>query len=180
MPVRLTVLVVVAAFAFLGSRAASAQQVTKSTVPGVMNFARLETTVACGGATRPEGVAEIKKLGFASIINLRLPTENGANIDAEAAAAQAADIKFFNIPFNGQTPDPAVADRFLATLTTKGNEPAYIHCAAGNRAAAMWMIKRLAVDHWETERAFEEATALGLTSPLLKQFAIDYAQSHMR
>ena len=67
-----------------------------------------------------------------------------------------------------------------SALTTPGNEPAFIHCAAGNRAAAMWMIKRLAVDHWDTDRAFQEATALGLTSPALKQFAIDYAQSHKR
>ena len=168
------------AIALMLAASAAAQQVTKENVPGVTNFARLETTVACGGATKPEGVPEIKKLGFASIINLRLPSEPGANVDAEAAAAQAAGIKFFSIPFSGQSPDPAVADKFLATLTTPGNEPAFIHCAAGNRAAAMWMIKRLAVDHWETDRAFQEATALGLTSPALKQFAIDYAQSHKR
>jgi len=149
-------------------------------VPGAANFARLETTVACGGATTPEAVPEIKKMGFASIINLRLPTEAGANVDGEAAAAKTAGIKFYSIPFSGQSPDPAVADKFLATITAPGNEPAYIHCAAGNRAGAMWMIKRLAVDHWDTERAYTEAAALGLTSPALKQFAIDYAQSHKR
>ena len=48
MLVRISVLLFVAAF--LGGRAASAQQVTKQTVPGVTNFAKLETTVACGGA----------------------------------------------------------------------------------------------------------------------------------
>ncbi|PYQ78659.1 MAG: hypothetical protein DMG03_27855 [Acidobacteria bacterium] len=146
-----------------------AQQVTKQSVPGVTNFARLETTVACGGATTAAAVPELKKLGFASIINLRVPTEQGANID-----------RFYNIPLNGQAPDPKVADTFIETITTPGNEPAYIHCAAGNRAAAMWMIKRLVVDHWETDRAFTEATALGLTSPALKQFAIDYADTHKR
>jgi len=159
---------------------ALAQQVTKPTVPGVTNFARLETTVACGGATTPEAVPEIKKMGFKSIINLRQPTENGANVDAEAAAAKAVGINFYNIPFNGQSPDPAVADTFVSTITTPGNEPAYIHCAAGNRAGAMWMIKRLVVDKWDADRAFTEASALGLTSPALKQFAIDYAQTHKR
>lgn len=155
-------------------------QVTKPTVAGAMNFARLETTVACGGATTPEAVPAIKEMGFKSIINLRLPTENGANIDAEAAAAKKAGINFYNIPFAGQSPDPKVADQFLDTITAKGNEPAYIHCAAGNRAGAMWMIKRLVVDKWDADRAFQEATALGLTSPALKQFAIDYAQTHKR
>jgi uncharacterized protein (TIGR01244 family) len=157
-----------------------AQKVTKETVPGVTNFVRLETTVACAGATSATAVPEIKKMGFASIINLRQPTEQGADIDAEAAAAKAAGIRFYSIPFNGQSPDPAAADRFLEAITTKGSEPAFIHCAGGNRAAAMWLIKRLAVDRWTIDKAAEEATALGLTSPALKQFAVDYAQSHPR
>ncbi|PYQ97255.1 MAG: hypothetical protein DMF94_20465 [Acidobacteria bacterium] len=177
MLLRISLVLVVAA---LFGRPAGGQQITKPAVPGAANFARLETTVACGGATTPEAVPEIKKMGFASIINLRLPTEAGANVDGEAAAAKTAGIKFYSIPFSGQSPDPAVADKFLATITAPGNEPAYIHCAAGNRAGAMWMIKRLAVDHWDTERAYTEAAALGLTSPALKQFAIDYAQSHKR
>lgn len=166
--------------AMCAARPAGAQQVTKPTVPGANNFAQLETTVACGGATTPEAVPEIKKLGFKSIINLRLPNEAGANIDAEAAAAKTAGINFYSIPFSGQQPDPAVADKFLDTITAPGNEPAYIHCAAGNRAGAMWMIKRLAIDHWDADRAYTEAAALGLTSPALKQFAIDYAKSHQR
>jgi protein tyrosine phosphatase (PTP) superfamily phosphohydrolase (DUF442 family) len=73
-----------------------------------------------------------------------------------------------------------VADRFLDAITTKGSEPAFIHCAGGNRAAAMWLIKRLVVDHWDNERAFKEAADLGMTSAPLKQFAIDYAQTHKR
>ena len=73
--------------AVFSSRNAAAQ-VTKQTVPGVTNFAKLETTVACGGATTSEAVPELKKMGFASIINLRLPSEPGADVDKEAAAAQ--------------------------------------------------------------------------------------------
>jgi len=172
------------AIALLIAAPALAQQVTKQDVPGVTNFARLETTVACGGATKAEAVPELKKMGFASIINLRVATEAGANVDEEAAAAKAAGIKFFHIPLNTAAADPKerehVADQFLSTLTTPGNEPAYIHCASGNRAAAMWMIKRIAMDHWDAERAGTEAAALGLTNPALKQFALDYAEHHKR
>lgn len=159
---------------------AATAQVTKKDVPGVTNFAQVETTVACAGATRTEAIPELKKMGFVSIINLRLATENGADIEAEAAAAKAAGLKFYHLPLNGQMPDPAVADKFLAAITAKGSEPAFIHCAGGNRAAAMWFLKRLTVDGWDVERATTEATALGLTSPVLKQFAIDYANSHKK
>src|ERR1700688_3867195 len=157
---------------------AAQSQVKKSTVEGVSNFAQVETTVACAGAITPASVAGIKKMGFASIINLRLATEPGADIDAEAAAAKAAGIKFVHLPLNGAMPDPAVADRFMKTITEPGTEPAFIHCASGNRAAAMWMIKRALVDKWDNDRASEEAAQLGLTSPVLKKFALDYIQAH--
>lgn len=58
----------------LGVSVASAQ-VKKSTVEGVTNFAQVETTVACAGAVTPSSLANIKKMGFASVINLRLATE---------------------------------------------------------------------------------------------------------
>ena len=155
-------------------------QVKKSALPGVTNFAQVETTVACAGAVTPTAVAGIKKMGFASIINLRLATEQGADIDAEASAAKEAGINFVHIPFNGGMPDPAVADRFIQVITTVGNQPAFIHCASGNRAAAMWLIKRVLIDKWDNDRAMEEATQLGLTSPVLKTFALDYIQAHKK
>ena len=157
-----------------------AQEVSAPTVDGITNFHRLETTVACAGAIKADVVPEIKKFGFVSIINLRQATEPGADLEAEAAAAKAADIRYYSIPFNGAAPDPAVADKFLDAITAKGSEPAFIHCAGGGRAATMWFIKRLVVDHWDVERAAKEATALGMTNPGLKQFAIDYAQTHKR
>lgn len=155
-------------------------QVKKSTVPGITNFSQVETTVACAGAVTPAAVAGIKKMGFASLINLRLSNEPGADIDAEAAAAKDAGIKFVHIPLNSTMPDPAVADRFLKTITEPGMEPAFIHCASGNRAAAMWMIKRALVDKWDTDRASEEAAQLGLSSPILKTFALDYIKAHKK
>ena len=170
----------VLAVVWLGAAQVGAQQVTKESVPGITNLVRLETTVACAGATKAEAIPEIKKMGFASIINLRLASESGADIEAEAAAAKAAGLRFYHIPFNGQSPDAAAADQFLTAITTQGSEPAFIHCAGGNRAAAMWLIKRLVVDQWDLDRASKEATALGLTSPALKQFAANYAQTHKR
>jgi uncharacterized protein (TIGR01244 family) len=157
-----------------------AQEVTSETVNGITNYHRLETTVACSGAIKATAVPEIKKFGFASIINLRQPSEDGANLEQEEAAAKAADIHYYSIPFSSTAPDPTAVDKFLDAITTKGSDPAFIHCAGGGRAATMWFIKRLVIDHWDVNRADKEATALGMTSPTLKQFAIDYAQAHKR
>ena len=155
-------------------------QVKKSTIEGITNFAQVETTVACAGAVSPSAVAGIKKMGFASIINLRLDTEKGADIEVEAAAAKAAGINFVHLPLDGAKPDPAVADRFLKVIAEPGNQPAMIHCASGNRAAAMWMIKRVLIDKWDNDRALEEAGQLGSMSPVMKAFALDYVAAHKK
>ena len=168
------------ASAWLAAAPARAQEVTKENVEGITNFHRLETTVACSGAIKVTAVPEIKKFGFASIINLRQASEDGANLEEEAAAAKAADIRYYSIPFSSTDPDPAAADKFVAAITEKGSDPAFIHCAGGGRAATMWFIKRMVVDHWDVERAAKEATSLGMMNPALKQFAIDYAQTHKR
>ncbi len=168
-------------FAYIALGVAFAQsQVKKPAVPGVSNFAHVETTVACAGATTPAALAGIKKMGYASVINLRLASEPGADIETEAAAAKAAEINFVHLPFNGGMPDPAVADQFIKVITTPGNQPAFIHCASGNRAAAMWMIKRVLIDGWDNDRASEEASQLGLTSQPLKTFALSYIQVHKK
>ena len=175
---RMFVAAVVAASALCGA-SALAQQVTKDQVPGIRNLARIETTVACAGAITPESVVEVKKMGFVSVVNLRLATEEGAEVEKEAAAAKAAGIRYFHVPYDGSA-DPKAADAFLTAITTKGAKPAFIHCAGGNRAATMWLIKRIAIDHWDVDRATMEATLLGQTNPTMRQFAIDYAQSHRR
>jgi uncharacterized protein (TIGR01244 family) len=163
----------------LVAAAAIAQEVTKPEVAGVRNFARLETTVACAGATSADALPGIKKMGFVSVINLRLASENGADVEKEEAAAKAAGLRYFHVPFDGK-PDPKAASQFLDAITTPGAEPAFIHCAGGNRAATMWLIKRIAVDHWDTDKAVKEAAALGQTNPDLRAFAIEYGQSHRR
>jgi uncharacterized protein (TIGR01244 family) len=120
---------------------------------------------------------EIRKMGFVTVINLRQATEQGADIPAGEAAAKAVGLHYVHIPFNGAAPDPAAADRFLAAIQQPGGQPAFIHCAGGGRAAAMWLIKRIVVDKRDVERASEEANALGPPSPTLRQWAIDYAKA---
>jgi hypothetical protein len=44
----------------------------------------------------------------------------------------------------------------------------------------MWLIKRLVIDHWNEDRALDEAADLGLNNPKLMQWALHYAESHQR
>lgn len=169
----------VAAAAAIAVVSLSAQDVTERNIEGVSTFAQLDTTIACGGATSPKAIPELGKMGFKSVINLRLASENGAQIEEEGEAVRAAGMKYVHLPFNIRTPDPRLVDDFITAVTLPANQPAYVHCAAGGRAAAMWMIKRVLADGWEEQRALTEANALGLNDRL-RPFALNYIHTHTR
>src|SRR5436309_15302741 len=78
---------------------AASAQVVRQEVAGIRNFAKVESTVACAAAIPPPAIQEIKKMGHASIINLRLATAQGADTDANTAAAKVTGIAYYHIPF---------------------------------------------------------------------------------
>lgn len=168
------------AFAIASAAGVAVAQVKTDSVAGITNLKRLESTVACAGATTPEALRAVKDMGFASVVNLRQDSEPNANIDAESAAATGAGLRFVHLPLNPTSPDTGVVDRFVTAARDPANQPMFIHCASGNRAAAMWLIKRAVIDGWALDRATDEAEQLGLTNPALKKFAIDYATAHRK
>ena len=127
MPTTLLRSFAVTALCGLVSAPVGAQQVNKEQVDGIRNLSRIESTVACAGAITPAAIQEIKKMGFTSIINLRLATEQGADIEGHTAVAKAAGIPYYHIPFSASAPDPAAVDTFLKTITAPGVQPAFIH-----------------------------------------------------
>jgi uncharacterized protein (TIGR01244 family) len=161
------------------ANAAFAQQVTKKDIPGISTFAQVETTIACGGSTKPEAIREIANMGFKSVINLRLASEQGALVEEEGAAVKAAGMRYVHLPFDAQNPDAHLIDNFIAAVTAPANQPAYVHCAAGGRAASLWMVKRVLADGWDEQRALTEANALGLNDRF-RPFALNYIHSHGR
>jgi uncharacterized protein (TIGR01244 family) len=156
----------------------AAAQVQKKEVTGVRNYSRVDATVGCGGAVDPAAMATLKQEGFVSVINLRVASEQGANVEAGRAAAQAAGLKYIHLPFNVAAPDAKVVDNFLAAVADRSNQPVFIHCGSASRVGGMWMIKRVLQDKWPLDRAQTEAQAIGLNSAALTTFATDYIKSH--
>src|SRR5438094_10555727 len=97
----------------VGVSIAAAQQVKKESVPGINNFAKVESTVACAGAITPAAVADIKKMGYASIINLREASEPGAHVAAGSAAATAAQFRYFYLPCHCSNAESAAVAQSL-------------------------------------------------------------------
>jgi uncharacterized protein (TIGR01244 family) len=159
--------------------------VGKHDVDGITNFTRLDATVACAGATKSTAVPALKAEGFRSIVNLRRATEEGADVAGERAAAEAAGLKYFHFPFTvPKGPDPAVdrtVHEFLMAVRDTDNQPVFIHCGGGGRAAGFWLIKRVLVDGWEVERARQEANLVSSDPNSASiNWAEEYARTHRR
>ncbi|MGH7463072.1 MAG: fused DSP-PTPase phosphatase/NAD kinase-like protein [Longimicrobiales bacterium] len=148
--------------------------------PGITNFTKVDAVVACGGATETAALEALKNDGFKAVINLRQASEAGANIDENAARAQALGLTYIHLPLNGQAPDSTVVDQFLGAVADKANHPVYIHCGAASRVGAVWLIKRVLQDGWSVEKATEEAKLIGLRGAPLEQFALKYIADHRK
>ncbi len=146
---------------------------------GVLNYARIDDGIACGGATKPEAAAELKRFGYAAVLNLRAADEPGADIEAEKAAVEAAGMKFIHIPFVRTDPKvDLVVDAFLAAVKDPANRPLFYHCASGARAAAIWAVKRVMVDGWTRDKAMSEAETIGALNDVMRKWAADYFTAH--
>jgi len=153
----------------------------KVDAPGIVNFSRIEgqpgfagTIVGFGGATDSSAMPWLKREGFASVINLRLATEEGADVERSRAAAQAVGLNYIHLPFDPSNPVPDVYDNFLDAVGDKTNQPVYIHCGSATRAAALWMIGRVLKDGWEIDAAGEEAEVIALKPSAAVAIATKY------
>jgi uncharacterized protein (TIGR01244 family) len=138
------------------------------------HFFRVNPQVCTGGQPTPEQLTNLKAQGIRGIINLREAEEYDSA--AEAAQARALGLLYISIPVKTAAPHDEQVAAFLKATDDVKIFPAFIHCGSGNRVGAFWMIRRVLVDGWTAERAEAEAKQIGLKSPNLREFALDYIQ----
>jgi uncharacterized protein (TIGR01244 family) len=158
---------------------AQAQPTVAGAIPGVRNFTKVDATIACGGALSPEAYAALKEAGYKSVVNVRLATEPGVNIDEAKKAAESVGLVYIHLPFNNAAPDTAVLDEFLKAVVKPENQPMMLHCGSGTRVSMFWAVKRVMIDGWTTEKAMGELPDLSKNlSQTQRTFMLDYLKAH--
>ena len=164
-------------FALLLAACGSSKAQQNTEVPPIRNFLRVNADYCTGGQPRLEHLEKLKADGVKAIINLRPAGEHRAA--EEEAKAKELGLRYINIPVVYAEPKDADADEFLKVTDDPANRPAFIHCAAGIRVGAFWLIRRVVRDGWTFEKAEEEAAKVGLVNaPHLTEFARKYIASH--
>lgn len=148
----------------------------KQDFSNIKNFLRINDKICTGGQPTLDDLARLKADGIKAVINLRQASES--NVEEEAAKAKELSLFYFHIPVNGDAPKKESADEFLKVMADAANRPVFIHCASANRVGAFWMIYRVLKDGWKLEDAEEEAKKVGLRSPVMRDFALEYIRTH--
>ena len=139
-------------------------------------FHRITERVAIGGQPTPEQVVALSNEGFNALINLREEAE--FNDGPQALAAREWGLTFVRVPVSREMPSDAAVEQFLVATDDQALYPIFIYCASGDRAAAVWMIRRVVRDGWVVADAEAEASRAGLQGGKMLDFARDYIQRH--
>lgn len=146
-------------------------------LPAIRNFLQVTPEFCTGGQPRIEHFTKLKADGVKAVLNLRVPSEHRA--EEEKAAAEAAGLKYFNIPVPYPGPEDSHADQFLKITDDPANRPMFIHCTAAIRVGAFWMIRRIVRDGLSYDDALAEARKVGLNNaPHLEAFVKKYVETH--
>ena len=125
------------------------------------NFHQVNPQLYRGAQPKAGGISKLAALGIKTIVNLRREDDHTR---AEAAAAQASGLRYFNIPMPGTSkPTDEQINRALALINAPENQPVFVHCQRGaDRTGTVIACYRILKDGWTAGQAKKEAEHYGM------------------
>ncbi len=131
-------------------------------------------TIAAGGAPAEGGYRILADGGIRSVIDLRTAAEG---TEAARERAEAAGLRYFNLPMNGDPPSQPVVTRFAQLVADADVQPLYFHCRSGNRAGTLWAIYRR-LGGVNLDQAIAEGQAIGMHAERIPQVSNYPIETH--
>ncbi|MCU0567031.1 MAG: protein tyrosine phosphatase family protein [Oculatellaceae cyanobacterium Prado106] len=145
------------------------------------NVKQVSDDIAIAGQLNLAQLQEAAEEGFAAVLNLRSPDEEGSLSD-EQEQVEALGLDYINIPVATATINEDLTTQVLQTIDELP-KPLLIHCASSMRAGAMAFMYVATRQGLTAEQAFEKANQMGFDCdayPDLKAFFKQYVDVHSR
>src|SRR5713226_4064691 len=142
------------------ARASFGAPAEKLKLAGVSNAGKVSEMLFRGAQPSVQGLAELKKLGVTTIVDLR---GNSGPVAWERAPAESLGMRFVNIPVLGWSPpsDAQVAE-FLKLFQGDSKQKIFVHCYYGeDRTGVMVAAYRIAQQNWSSDQAVAEMYSFG-------------------
>jgi uncharacterized protein (TIGR01244 family) len=120
----------------------------------IPSYKRIEAGLATAGRPAPEAVAQLKALGFRTVVNLQTEKEEG--VATERASIEGQGLRYVSVPM---TPDSfSLADVVAVekVLADPSAGPVLLHCQSSNRVGGVW-----AAVQARKGRSYDQALAAG-------------------
>ena len=127
----------------------------------IPNYRVIRPGLAFGGQPSPETLKRLGDMGFRTVINLRTEQEGAVE---EGHVARALGLEYVWVPVTSGTFSLEDVERVERILDDPKAGPVLLHCASGNRVAAVWGVVR-ARDGRTPDEVEADARAAGLHSP---------------
>ena len=137
----------------VGSHAAEVE------VAGVPNFHTVNEHLYRGGHPSHQGLEGLAKLGVKTVIDLR------EGDDREGAVVEQLGMRYFRVPMAGLgAPTDKQVSSVLRVFDDGASWPVFVHCKRGaDRTGTVVACYRITHDHWQNEKALDEAKIHGMS-----------------
>lgn len=101
----------------------------------IMNFQQIDERLATSGQPQRAQFAMIAEAGYEAVINLALPTSEGAILD-EGGLVTSAGMNYCHIPVEWQSPKLRQFQLFSRVMNALEDKNVWVHCALNMRASS--------------------------------------------
>ena len=117
--------------------------------------------VFIGGQPDEAQLREAARQGFAAVVRLRAESEPMA--ERESSVVHALGIRYYVLPITSTSHLTEDRAHDLAAVLEGNHGPVLVHCATGNRAAALFTVERYLISGFRPESALMIGLRSGLT-----------------
>ncbi len=150
-----------------------------SELEAIKNFRPISARLATAGQPTAEQVEVIARAGFRTLVNLALPTSDGALID-EARVAMRHGLEYLHFPLDFKEPELATALEFLRALRSRASQPVFVHCVMNYRVSALVYAHRVAVLGDDVGKARRALLSVWEPSEVWRRIMADAARLSLR
>ncbi len=135
----------------------------------ILNFLQISDNLATSGQPTSTQFQEIADAGYETVINLALPTSDGA-IANEAEIVESLGMEYIAIPIVWDNPTMDDLEQFLQAMDKRQNQKIFVHCAKNMRVSAfVYLYRRLSLN-CEHEQAIADLHKLWLPNEVWQKF----------
>lgn len=142
-----------------------------SAVPGIKRLVAVEMKLAAGSTPTPEGLDWLAEKGYKTLLDLRESAEVESSFIADVANR---GMRYVALPVSVHSLDADHVARFNFELSTAQARPLYFFDSDGTRPGAMWYVRRVIQDNFNSQLARREAEDVGLSDQAFWVAAKDY------